>query len=134
MDRPIRSSVHRSGPDILSRSKLERLDLLHELAEWPAMGRVRALSSMANSASFALAAFLGLAVSAVAADVSGDAAKAGSLKAFDRAPIHPPKDTPDAAVKNLAKAKVPAGFTSDIWAAEPLLANPVAFCFDGKGR
>jgi len=98
------------------------------------MGRVRALSSMANSASFALAAFLGLAVSAVAADVSGEAAKAGSLKAFDRAPVHPPKDTPDAAVKNLAKAKVPAGFTADIWASEPLLANPVAFCFDGKGR
>jgi quinoprotein glucose dehydrogenase len=56
------------------------------------------------------------------------------LKPFDRAPIHPPKDTPDAAAKNLAKAKIPAGFTADIWASEPLLANPVAFCFDGKGR
>jgi quinoprotein glucose dehydrogenase len=88
---------------------------------------------MANN-SFALAAFLGLAVSAFAADVSGDGAKAGSLKPFDRAPVHPPKDSPDAAVKNLAKAKVPAGFTADIWASEPLLANPVAFCFDGKGR
>ena len=48
--------------------------------------------------------------------------------------MHPPKETPEAAVKNLAKAKIPSGFTADIWASEPLLANPVAFCFDGKGR
>jgi quinoprotein glucose dehydrogenase len=69
-----------------------------------------------------------------AAEVSGSGAKTGELKPFDRAPVHPPKDTPDAAAKNLAKAKIPAGFTADIWAAEPLLANPVAFCFDPRGR
>ncbi len=30
--------------------------------------------------------------------------------------------------------QVPAGFKVDLWAAEPLLANPVAFNFDEKGR
>ena len=88
---------------------------------------------MARS-SFALPAFLGLTVCAFAADVTGEAGKAGVLKAADRAPVHPPKETPEAAAKNLAKAKIPAGFTADIWASEPLLANPVAFCFDGAGR
>jgi quinoprotein glucose dehydrogenase len=84
--------------------------------------------------SFAHAAFLGLAVSVFAADVSGDAGKTGQLKGANRAPVHPPKETPEAAAKNLAKAKIPAGFTAEIWASEPLLANPVAFCFDGAGR
>lgn len=83
---------------------------------------------------FALAAFLGLAVTSFAADVSGGSGAAGSLKGADRAPVHPPKNTPEAATKNLAKAKIPSGFTADIWASEPLLANPVAFCFDGAGR
>lgn len=68
------------------------------------------------------------------AEVSGGGGKTGELKPFNRAPEHPPKNTPDAAVKNLAKAKVPSGFTADIWASEPLLANPVAFCFDPQGR
>jgi quinoprotein glucose dehydrogenase len=30
--------------------------------------------------------------------------------------------------------RVPAGFKLDLWAAEPLLANPVVFCIDHKGR
>jgi len=69
-----------------------------------------------------------------AADVSGGSGKAGHLSPYKRLPVEPPKDTPEAATKNLTKAKIPAGFVADIWAAEPLLANPVAFCFDGKGR
>jgi quinoprotein glucose dehydrogenase len=81
-----------------------------------------------------LAFLASLAGPSQAADVAGDKAKTGELKPFDRAPVHPPKDTPDAAKKNLAKAKIPAGFTADIWASEPLLANPVAFCFDPQGR
>jgi quinoprotein glucose dehydrogenase len=81
-----------------------------------------------------LAAFLGLSLHAFTADVSGGGSKSGELKPADRAPVHPPKDTKDAAAKNFTKAKLPEGFTGDIWASEPLLANPVAFCFDGKGR
>ena len=30
--------------------------------------------------------------------------------------------------------KIPAGMTAELFAAEPMLANPVAFCFDERGR
>ncbi len=36
--------------------------------------------------------------------------------------------------QNIAKQKVPDGFSIKLWAAEPDLANPVAFCFDMLGR
>ena len=29
---------------------------------------------------------------------------------------------------------LPEGFAAEAWAAEPLLANPVDFCFDERGR
>src|SRR5438874_11907824 len=34
----------------------------------------------------------------------------------------------------LERIRVPQGLSVDLWAAEPLLANPVCFCFDEKGR
>jgi quinoprotein glucose dehydrogenase len=34
----------------------------------------------------------------------------------------------------MARISVPAGMKIELFAAEPLLANPVAFCFDEKGR
>ena len=45
----------------------------------------------------------------------------------------PAKDNPDAdgAAK---RAVVAGGLKPTVWAAEPLMANPVAFCFDGQGR
>lgn len=53
----------------------------------------------------------------------------------------PPKDpttvpsTPNAdADKALKAITVPKGMTAELWAAEPLMANPVAFCFDEQGR
>ncbi len=82
----------------------------------------------------ALAAFLGLSLHAFSADVSGGGAKSGQLKPAPRLPVYPPKDSKDAAERNFQKAKLPEGFSGDIWASEPLLANPVAFCFDGRGR
>lgn len=36
--------------------------------------------------------------------------------------------------KARAAVTVPNGMTVEVWAAEPLMANPVAFCFDEKGR
>src|SRR4051812_38245446 len=36
--------------------------------------------------------------------------------------------------KALAAIKVPKGFTVALWAAEPMLANPVVFHMDHKGR
>lgn len=40
----------------------------------------------------------------------------------------------DQGEKAIARFKVPQGFQMSLWAAEPHLANPVAFCFDEKGR
>src|SRR5438094_10199624 len=34
----------------------------------------------------------------------------------------------------MAQVRVPRGLTIKLFAAEPLLANPVPFCFDEKGR
>ncbi len=36
--------------------------------------------------------------------------------------------------KALKAVTVPKGMTTELWAAEPLMANPVSFCFDEKGR
>jgi quinoprotein glucose dehydrogenase len=40
----------------------------------------------------------------------------------------------DEAAQALKRMKVPAGLEIKLWAAEPMLANPVAFNFDEKGR
>ncbi len=40
----------------------------------------------------------------------------------------------DEAVQALKRMQVPAGLEIKLWAAEPMLANPVAFNFDEKGR
>lgn len=40
----------------------------------------------------------------------------------------------DEAKKALARLQLPAGLSAEVYAAEPLLANPVAFCFDEQGR
>jgi quinoprotein glucose dehydrogenase len=34
----------------------------------------------------------------------------------------------------IARMQAPQGFKIELWAAEPLLANPVAFCIDARGR
>ena len=41
---------------------------------------------------------------------------------------------PTDAEQAAARAQVEKGLTVEVWAAEPLLANPVSFCFDEKGR
>ena len=40
----------------------------------------------------------------------------------------------DEGLKAIKRIRVPADCRVDLWAAEPLLANPVAFTFDEKGR
>ena len=40
----------------------------------------------------------------------------------------------DEGEKAIARIKVPAGFEVRLWAAEPLLANPVTFCIDEQGQ
>ena len=58
-------------------------------------------------------------------------------------PEGPPKGKPfaphvagpsDEGQKALARFRLPPRLKGSLWAAEPLLANPVAFCFDEKGR
>src|SRR5688572_24384688 len=34
----------------------------------------------------------------------------------------------------IAGFRVPEGLKAELWAAEPMLANPVAFCIDHQGR
>lgn len=40
----------------------------------------------------------------------------------------------DEATRALSRMKLPAGLVAKLWAAEPMLANPVAFNFDERGR
>ena len=40
----------------------------------------------------------------------------------------------DEAQQAIKRFRLPKGVEASVWAAEPLLANPVAFCFDEKGR
>ncbi len=68
---------------------------------------------------FVLFALLGSATAGAVGLQKGDAAKSS-----------PPQDAMDA----IQRFKIPAGFTASLWAAEPDLANPVAFCFDSLGR
>lgn len=66
--------------------------------------------------------------------VTEDRKNAHALKPAERKADTTPADSAAAAQKGFRRAKIPAGFKADLWAAEPLLANPVAFSFDGKGR
>src|SRR3954470_16549551 len=45
--------------------------------------------------------------------------------------VHGPSNEGQNAIKRI---KVPAPLRVDLFAAEPLLANPISFCFDEKGR
>src|SRR5262245_31165827 len=44
------------------------------------------------------------------------------------------KGPSDEGLKAIPRIQRPKGLKIDLVAAEPLLANPVSFCFDGKGR
>jgi quinoprotein glucose dehydrogenase len=48
-----------------------------------------------------------------------------------KAYVAPASDEGQLAIKRIKPAP---GLKVDLWAAEPMLANPVAFCFDEKGR
>ncbi len=65
----------------------------------------------------------------VAASALGQTAGDGAKTKRD--PEVAPGDSAEAALK---KFSVAPGLQVDVWAAEPLLANPVAFAFDERGR
>jgi quinoprotein glucose dehydrogenase len=67
----------------------------------------------------------------------------GVLSTFWLAKAAEPTDKPysprvaaasDEPAKAIKRMRLPKGIEARVWAAEPLLANPVAFCFDEKGR
>src|SRR5438477_10170649 len=61
-----------------------------------------------------------------------------ALPAADGPPPKPyePRSDPasDDGVKAIKRIQVPDGLKVDLWAAEPMLANPVCFAIDEKGR
>src|SRR4051812_40968368 len=62
-----------------------------------------------------------------------------SFLAFADPPADPPYNpqieaASGDALKSVKKIRVPDGLHIDLWAAEPMLANPVCFCFDEKNR
>ena len=64
---------------------------------------------------------------------AGDDGKASSARAAPQPyspPIAPASDQAQRAIRSF---RVPAGLKVELFAAEPLLANPVAFCVDEKG-
>jgi quinoprotein glucose dehydrogenase len=57
----------------------------------------------------------------------------GQLLAFE--PNEPKvADASEEGERAISRMKVPEGLKVQLWAAEPLLANPVAFCIDERGR
>src|SRR5262245_23131451 len=52
----------------------------------------------------------------------------------DLPPIPTPPDGTAAAKKQMAGFRIPEGMKVELFAAEPMLMNPVAFCLDDKGR
>ncbi len=81
-----------------------------------------------------LLAALTLTLSLRAAENTGPAVARGKLSDDERlttAVIDPASDEGQAA---LGRMKLPPGLTAHLWAAEPMLANPVAFALDEQGR
>lgn len=58
----------------------------------------------------------------------------GTLKPEERSPEPTIESASDEGQEAIAKMKLPAGLKAALWAAEPMLANPVAFNIDAKGR
>ncbi|MFZ5497185.1 MAG: PVC-type heme-binding CxxCH protein [Verrucomicrobiota bacterium] len=69
-----------------------------------------------------------------AAENTGPEAARGKLGGEPRTPEPEIAPASDEGRLALSRMKLPAGLTARLWAAEPMLANPVAFAFDERGR
>ena len=67
----------------------------------------------------------------MATDLTGEV---GKLKGPERELTPKIESASDEGRQALARMKLPAGLVASLWAAEPMLADPVAFNFDEKGR
>lgn len=63
-----------------------------------------------------------------------DSASRGKLKPETRSTAPEIDAASDEGEQALSRMKLPAGLKANLWAAEPMLANPVAFNLDAQGR
>jgi len=85
------------------------------------------------SKTLALAWVFAIAAELPPATSAGDETKAAGAGSQSR-PFNPTiAPASDQATRAMRSFRVPAGLTVELFAAEPLLANPVAFCLDEKG-
>ena len=89
------------------------------------------LTARRTPLSWGLFAIVLIARSLPATAAEPEAAKAGPTGHLYNPAVSPA--SPDAA-RSMTLIRVPAGLKLELYAAEPLLANPVAFSFDEKGR
>jgi quinoprotein glucose dehydrogenase len=92
------------------------------------------LTRIVSTAAVVCCAATLLAVPAFAAAIKADKNQAKGLKPENRQPKPVIAPASPEAENNLKRIKVPDGLQLDLWAAEPMLANPVAFCIDERGR
>ncbi|MEQ1860358.1 MAG: HEAT repeat domain-containing protein [Chthoniobacteraceae bacterium] len=83
---------------------------------------------------FRFFAFAAAAVPMIAAEIAAGGATTGALKPAIRVPEPVRQPASDDPQKQLARFVPLPGFKAELWAAEPMLGNPVAFDIDGKGR
>lgn len=96
------------------------------------MNRPTALRAALCAATFAA---LPLARAADASDDDPQPTKTGTIRdSGSRKAVPEIAEASDEGAQALKRMKVPAGLEIKLWAAEPMLANPVAFNFDEKGR
>lgn len=79
-----------------------------------------------------LTLILSVAISMAASDAHGDDSPGAKPAASGYSPRIAPAS--EEAERAMAGFRLPAGMRAELVAAEPLLANPVAFCFDERGR
>jgi quinoprotein glucose dehydrogenase len=70
----------------------------------------------------------------VAAENTGPASARGKLNEATRSTTPEIEPASDEGRLALGRMQLPAGLTAHLWAAEPMLANPVAFALDEHGR
>jgi quinoprotein glucose dehydrogenase len=76
----------------------------------------------------------GVLLSLHGAEISGPGATTHKLLKAPRSPLPDIAPASSEAENQIKRFKLPAGVHVDLWAAEPMLANPVAFAFDEQGR
>ncbi len=83
---------------------------------------------------FVAVALTGLPRAARSAEIEGAGATSHALQPAPRVPEPAYAKSSDEPMMAMKKFQIPAGFTTSLWASEPMLGNPVAFTIDEQGR